>query len=190
MTAKQFQGYKIAIAIMLASAISVSISMKNYIAPVIAIAAGMILIRLGRQKVKEVLADERDYNLAGTAARYSISIFAVIMVAGMFILMALQAEHPEFANVAMLLAYLTCGLMLLNSVVFNFLKKRAAGSKTGFAKKFKHYLPFFLLALTVAFILAIASLRMFTPEDEWICVDGNWSKHGNPSAAMPAETCR
>ncbi|MFA5109032.1 MAG: DUF2178 domain-containing protein [Patescibacteria group bacterium] len=190
MTSKQYQGYRIAIVIMLSASISVAISLENYIAPVIAIAVGLILIRLGRQKVKEVLADERDYYMAGTAARYSISIFSVILVIGMFILMALQDKNPEFANIAMLLAYLTCGLMLLNSVVFHFLKTRESGSKVGFAKKFKHYLPFFLLALIVAIILAIASLRMFTPEDEWICADGNWTKHGNPSATRPTEKCR
>jgi len=129
MTVKQFQGYKIAIVIMLASSISVSINMGNYLAPVIAIAVGMILIRLGRQRVKEVLADERDYTMAGNAARYSVAVFSIIMVIGMFILMALQDKNPEFANIAMLLAYLTCGLMLLNSAVFYFLKAKESHKK-------------------------------------------------------------
>jgi len=190
MTIKQYQGYRIAITIMLASSISVSISMGNYLAPVIAIAVGMILIRLGRQKVKEVLADERDYNMAGTAARYSVSIFSIIMVVGMFVLMALQKNNPEFANIAMLLAYLACGLMLINSIIFYFLKTRESNLKAGLAKKFKHYFPFFLLALIIAVILTIAGLRMFTPEDEWLCADGNWTRHGNPSASRPTEECR
>jgi len=27
------------------------------------------------------------------------------------------------------------------------------------------------------------------PEDTWICVDGQWIKHGVPSAPMPTEPC-
>ena len=27
------------------------------------------------------------------------------------------------------------------------------------------------------------------PEDNWICDDGQWVKHGNPSAPMPSEKC-
>ncbi|MFA5019814.1 MAG: hypothetical protein WC533_01805 [Candidatus Pacearchaeota archaeon] len=26
-------------------------------------------------------------------------------------------------------------------------------------------------------------------EDTWICSAGEWVKHGNPSVAMPSETC-
>lgn len=190
MTIKQYQGYRIAIIIMLASSISIAINLKNYIAPIIAIAVGMILINLGRQRVKEVLADERDYNLAGTAARYSISVFSIIMVIGMFVLMALQDKNPEFANISALLAYLTCGLMFLNVIIFRFLKTRESNLKIGLVKSFKHYLPFLLLALILAFLVAVASLRMFTPEDEWICDNGAWVRHGNPSASLPTEPCR
>lgn len=27
------------------------------------------------------------------------------------------------------------------------------------------------------------------PEDDWICVDGQWEKHGVPSAPMPEGEC-
>lgn len=190
MTIKQYQGYRMAIVIMLSASISVAISMGNYITPIIAIAAGMILLSLGRQKVKGVLADERDYNMAGTAARYSITIFSFIMMFGVFGFLAFQDQNPEFANIAALLAYLTCGLMLINAVIFHFLKAKESSDKQGLIKSFKHYLPFLLLALVIAFILVVASLRMFTPEDEWICDNGAWVKHGQPDASMPTGICR
>ena len=28
------------------------------------------------------------------------------------------------------------------------------------------------------------------PEDDWICVDGQWVKHGVPAAPMPEEPCQ
>jgi len=124
MTTKQFQGIRVAIAMMLAVSVSIAVSLGNYLAPIIAIIAGMIIIHLAKRQVKDVLADERDYKLAGTSARWSLGIFITIMLIGFFILSALKDKNPEFANIATLLAYLTCGLMLLNSLVFYWLKYR------------------------------------------------------------------
>lgn len=45
----------------------------------------------------------------------------------------------------------------------------------------------------VVFLLIIAAIifgiRMFTPEDTWLCQDGAWKRHGNPKATMPTEVC-
>jgi len=49
---------------------------------------------------------------------------------------------------------------------------------------------FFLGAIAVLFVLWII-LRFVIggPEDDWICQDGNWVKHGNPTAEMPKTPC-
>jgi hypothetical protein len=33
------------------------------------------------------------------------------------------------------------------------------------------------------------ALRLMTPEDTWVCQDGQWVKHGNPLAAQPSSQC-
>ncbi len=44
-------------------------------------------------------------------------------------------------------------------------------------------------------VIAILTIWFFIrfvvggPEDTWICVDGEWVKHGAPSASMPTELC-
>ncbi len=191
MTTKQYQYVRVAVAMLIAITTSIAINLKNYLLPLIAVIIGLIILNVSRKKIKGVLADERDYNLAGTAARYSLTIFVSLMAISVLVLFALKDKNPEtFTNLAMLFAYLICGLMLTNSIVFYFLKAKASSEKQGLVKGFKHYIPFLLLALIVAFILTFASLRMFTPEDEWICDNGSWTKHGNPSAAMPTEVCR
>jgi hypothetical protein len=44
-----------------------------------------------------------------------------------------------------------------------------------------------VICFAVAFIVGI---RLFSgPEDTWICDKGEWVKHGNPDAAMPASGC-
>jgi len=40
-----------------------------------------------------------------------------------------------------------------------------------------------LIFLAVLFILRGS-------EDDWMCVDGEWIKHGVPSAPMPTEPCK
>jgi hypothetical protein len=47
-----------------------------------------------------------------------------------------------------------------------------------------------LIGLLIAVALFIIGARLFSPEDTWICQDGQWVKHGNPSAPMPSGTCR
>ena len=44
-------------------------------------------------------------------------------------------------------------------------------------------------------VIAVLALWFFLrfvvggPEDDWICVDSQWVKHGNPSAPMPTKPC-
>ncbi len=46
-----------------------------------------------------------------------------------------------------------------------------------------------LIVLAVIF-LAVLAARLLTGEDNWICKDGEWVKHGNPSAPKPTGTCK
>ena len=47
-----------------------------------------------------------------------------------------------------------------------------------------------ITALIVVVVLIIFGLRFLSgDEDTWLCQDGEWIKHGNPSAAMPTKPC-
>ncbi len=47
-----------------------------------------------------------------------------------------------------------------------------------------------VLIIVLAVLAAILLIRLWTPEDDWICQNGQWVKHGNPSASMPTTECR
>ncbi|MDD5751105.1 MAG: hypothetical protein PHS73_01120, partial [Candidatus Peribacteraceae bacterium] len=57
--------------------------------------------------------------------------------------------------------------------------------------------PFPMKKFVIAFVLGIVltggvffvAARMFSDEDTWICTDGKWVKHGNPTAPMPLGRC-
>jgi hypothetical protein len=53
----------------------------------------------------------------------------------------------------------------------------------------KHFFIFFI-AFCLIVITAVFSLRVFSgPEDIWLCQNGNWVKHGQPSASRPFGFC-
>jgi len=37
-------------------------------------------------------------------------------------------------------------------------------------------------------IIILLMIRFWTPEDTWLCQNGQWQKHGNPSN-QPSGTC-
>jgi len=43
--------------------------------------------------------------------------------------------------------------------------------------------------IIILIIMLIFAIRLMTQEDDWICVDGEWIKHGVPSSQKPAGYC-
>ncbi|MFH1290544.1 MAG: hypothetical protein ABIH92_03990 [Nanoarchaeota archaeon] len=46
----------------------------------------------------------------------------------------------------------------------------------------------FLIVVVLILVLMVA-VKTLSNEDDWICVDGKWVKHGYPVAEKPAEPC-
>lgn len=47
-----------------------------------------------------------------------------------------------------------------------------------------------LLGLIFIGLIVLLGARLLTPEDTWLCQDGAWVKHGNPSSPMPTGSCQ
>lgn len=45
------------------------------------------------------------------------------------------------------------------------------------------------LSIVIVFFLVVIGLKFFSTEDDWLCVDGKWLKHGSPSSQMPTTIC-
>ena len=46
-----------------------------------------------------------------------------------------------------------------------------------------------LLGAAVIILAVVAGVRFFSGEDNWICENNQWVKHGNPIAPMPTSGC-
>lgn len=181
MTLKKYHQFRMAITILTAFIFSQSLVLKNFFIPVIVVLLSSLILMYLRRQVKEVLADERDYQIGGQSAAITIQIYSWTAAIIMFVLYALRDLNPTYEPVAITLAYSTCLLMLCYSFIFKFY------NRFNFSKK-KATLYFFT-ALVVAVII-VFTLRLFSGEDNWLCQNGQWVKHGQPSFPAPTTICK
>ncbi len=125
MSLKQYTVARIIIVMLLAAFVSSSVVRQEYFWPVVAIIVAILVLFFLRRRVREVIADERDDALSGTAARWTVQIFSLGAVLCMFVLYAYQERNIHFAVIASVLAYSTCGIMLLYSALVSILRRRS-----------------------------------------------------------------
>jgi len=181
MTLKQFQVIKLVTVIALAAIFGQGIVRENYLIPLVALVIAVLVLFYLRSKVKEVIADERDWQTGGKAASIAIQIYAWFAVILMLILYAQRNLNPSYLPIAATLAYSTCFLMLLYALIFRYYQKFSLSDKK----------IFYLIAIIIVIIVvAVFGLRLFSGEDDWICQDGRWIEHGHPSFPAPDKECK
>lgn len=181
MTLKQYKAIKLVITIILAIVFSQSIIFKIYLPPIALLIISYLLLIFLRRKVKEIIVDERDYMTGGKSALWAMQIYSWLAVICMFILYAFRDFNPAYEAVAMTLAFSTCLLMLLYGIIFRYYNKVSLTNK-----KFIYIVSVSILF----FILAIATLRLFSGEDNWMCREGQWVMHGHPDFPAPTTACQ
>lgn len=138
MTLKQYTILRLSIVIVLAVFISQCVLFNNYVLPIIGIAVASLLLLYFRGKVDEVISDERDYQIGGRAALWTIQIFSWIATIGFFAFYA-------FGNpISYSLAYMVCFLLMLYSFIFRLMDRST--KSTG---------RIVSLVLNIAFLIAL-----------------------------------
>jgi len=181
MTNKQYKNIKLIIAVIIAIIFGQSIILENYILPIMTLVISSLILLILRRKVKGIMVDERDRELGGKSALIALQIYSWIAVIAMFVLYSFKDVNPAYEPIGITLAYSTCLLMITYSLIFHFY------NKASFAKNKKRYIIF---AIILAIFIAFFSIRFFSGEDNWICRDGQWIKHGNPSFQAPVVECK
>ncbi|MDD5438305.1 MAG: DUF2178 domain-containing protein [Patescibacteria group bacterium] len=181
MNLKTYTTVRLVTVFVLAMVCGMAVSTQNYFLALPAIIIASLLLFLVRSKVKEIIADERDYEIGGKAARFAIQIYSWIAVVAMFLLLWQKNLNPSYEPVAYTLAYSTCLLLLVYSLVFRYHAKYSMCNKKAI---------YTILAIIIFLVLVLGGVRLFSGEDDWICSKGQWIKHGNPSFPPPAIECK
>ncbi|MCL5009027.1 MAG: DUF2178 domain-containing protein [Patescibacteria group bacterium] len=184
MTLKQYAWIRLVVAACLAAVMSQAVVLKNYYLGGAAVLIAVLLMVALKKQVREVMADERDYKLAGDAARWSLTVFATLGSLGSFLLLTGRGFYPEFEAAGSVLAYAVCALLIIYSLTVKYLQYRE--SEISQSRK----IFYTILGLFVAAVVVVAGLRLFSGEDTWLCQNGQWVKHGNPAAPAPSRACR
>ena len=181
MTLKKYHLIRSLTAFLVALVFSQSLILKNPLLSIFTIIMAWIVLTYLRSKVKEIIADERDYQISGQAAFKSIQLFSIFSVSISTILYFNRQLNPTFEPAAVTLAYSTCFLMLVYSLYFKFHDWLLISKNKN--------LIYFLVVLIFIFV-SIFSLRLFSGEDTWVCQNGTWQKHGQPSFPAPSTLCQ
>ena len=67
--------------------------------------------------------------------------------------------------------------------------KKCESCQNGGACTCKKYIYYFLEGILALVIIIGLAVKMTSKEDTWLCENGQWTKHGNPSAQKPTEKC-
>ena len=180
MNQKTYQKWRMVIVFVLAVAISQSVIFNNYVIPVILMIVASLILWYLRGRVKEVIADERDYALGGKSALLAIQVFGWLAAMGSFILYSQKAINPMYEVVGTTLSYSVLFLFLVYGLIFRYYNKF----------KFDKKSIYLFFAILIVMIVTLFGVRLFSGEDNWICQNGSWQKHGQPNFPAPSTECK
>ncbi len=180
MTNKEYKIVQMFIAAIIAAVASFGVATGNFTITITVVGVGILALLALKKEVKEVTHDERDLANAGRAARYAVLAYATAASAIALWLFFARAQNPSFEAVASTLAYSACTLMLLQGIMFDLVSNRVDPRRGWRA---------FTLAVIMAALLGIVTMRFFVGEDGWICNDGQWVQHGHPNFPAPTDEC-
>ncbi len=118
MTKKEYRNCRIAATMILCLTISWSMQVENGFIAAIAVLATLLFLNACRKKVKEVLFDERDLQIAGKATRISISIFGIVGSIVALLLMGFDHLNSSFQLVGQTIAFSVCILLIINNIIY------------------------------------------------------------------------
>lgn len=127
MNKKTYDAIRITTAAVLGGIVSISVARNNYIIPLIAMATAFAIIISMKKKVTGVIDDERDYHVAGNAARWTVSIFAILSAFGSIFLMSMRSSDPAYELLGSMFAYSACFVLFLQSALFYYFANKSDG---------------------------------------------------------------
>jgi uncharacterized membrane protein len=121
----RYRRYAALVTAILAAVVAYSVIAQNMMAAVAGVSVGMILLYLLRRRVEEVIVDERVHRISQMASRTTLQMFGWVSAASAFILIAFgRTISTGFEQAGYALAYATCALLLLYSVLYKYYRRK------------------------------------------------------------------
>jgi uncharacterized membrane protein len=124
MSKKIFSIIRIIMVVTVAAVVSTSINLGNWYWPLLAITVSWVSLWLLSRRVKEVMADERDFMIAGKASLWAMRVYSVIAVVIGLIMYTTSRDNAMLFGTATVLLYSACFLMFVYSILFKILYRK------------------------------------------------------------------
>jgi uncharacterized membrane protein len=114
--------------VVLGGIIGASVGLGNWIVPLCAVIISVAVMMVLRRRVREIVADERNYTIAEKAARLTMLIGVIgMVVVGAVLLMVGRGDSPGLTQAGFALVYAACALLVINYVAYYYYSKRLGG---------------------------------------------------------------
>lgn len=125
MTKKAFSICRIVAVAIVTVIVSAGINLGNWYLPVAAIVASWVFLYLIRHSIREVVADERDYLIAGKSSSSALKAYLIVsVIAGIILYTMGKNDNEVLFNIATTLLYSACFLMVFQAVSFKIYERK------------------------------------------------------------------
>jgi uncharacterized membrane protein len=130
MSYKTYRLYKAVLVVIIAALVGWAVPAGNAFVPVPAAIIGMLILLFIRRGVKEIIVDERTYNIANQASRAAFQIVTLAMVLIGATLVALgNSRYPEAGPAGFTLIYSACGFLVVYLIGYIYYNRKLGGGK-------------------------------------------------------------
>ena len=120
MNRKQFAMCGAIVAGIIGAIVGYSVKIHNFILPFVAVTAGILILHLLRQKVDEVIEDERIYRISERASRRTLQVFGI----GTALVGTTLLCLGRYSEIGYTLDISVCVLIILYLIFYGFYSRR------------------------------------------------------------------
>ena len=128
MSYKTYRMWQSIIGMVIGGVTGVSVALGIWIIPIPVILIGVLMITILRRRVKEIVADERNYTIVEKASRLTLQIAIIGMAASGIVLLTLShGESQGLTQAGFALEYAACALLVINSLAYTYYNRKLGG---------------------------------------------------------------
>lgn len=126
MNVREFQFYRLGLTMSVAILVGAAVASENTILAVVAVGAGLLLMYVGKKRVKGIIEDERTYRISEKASRITLALCgpAVALVATLLITMG-DRFAPGLRTAGFALGYAACAVTVCYSTLYHCYQKKS-----------------------------------------------------------------
>ena len=126
MDIKRFRLLGIVVIVDMMALVGWSIATENHLIVIPVFIGGVILLRLLRRQVRDIVEDERSYRIGEKASRFTIQVFALLTAIAGIILVALSGSHCSYTKeIGLTLAFSACVLLILYMISYSYYNRKS-----------------------------------------------------------------